>query len=96
MRGVTRFGIKGNLALRYARPFEITEKIGNIAYCLRFPPWLGYVHDVFHVSMLKKYSCGPSHILPYVKILLQPDVTYGSSLLRFCLGKSACSITRRH
>ena len=55
MRGVTRFGIKGKLAPRYVGPFEIIEKIGDMAYCLTWPPQLIYVHDVFHGSMLKKY-----------------------------------------
>ena len=54
----------------------ITEKVDNIAYHLRLPPQLGHVHDIFHVSMLKKYSHDPSHILPYVEIPLQPNVTY--------------------
>ena len=40
------------------------------------PPQLSHVHYVFHVSMLKKYTSNPSHILPYVEIPLQADVTY--------------------
>ena len=70
MRGVTRFGVKGKLALRYMGPFEIIEKIGDIAYCLRWPPQLIHVHDVFHVSMLKKYTRDSSHVLPYEEIPL--------------------------
>ena len=76
IRGVTRFGIKGKLALRYVGPFEITERIGDMAYRLRLPPQLSHIHDVFHVLMLKKYTRDPSHVLPYVEIPLQPDVTY--------------------
>ena len=57
-------------------PFEITERIGDVAYCVRLPPHLSHVHDVFHVLMLKKYTCDLSHVLPYVEILLQPNVTY--------------------
>ena len=57
-------------------PFDITEMVGDVAYSLRLSPRLGHVHDVFHVSMLKKYTRDLSHMLPYVEILLQPDVTY--------------------
>ena len=74
MRGVTRFGIKGKLAPRYVGPFEITERISDVAYCLRLPPQLSHVH--FHVSMLKKYTRDPSHVLPCTKIPLQLNVTY--------------------
>nr|GEX74492.1 reverse transcriptase domain-containing protein [Tanacetum cinerariifolium] len=47
---------KGKLAPRYVEPFEILERIGSIAYRLRFPEELSSVHDTFHVSNLKKES----------------------------------------
>ncbi|GKC82747.1 putative reverse transcriptase domain-containing protein [Tanacetum coccineum] len=53
-KGVMRFGKKGKLAPRYVRPFEILERIGLVAYRLRFPKELISVHDTFHVSNLKK------------------------------------------
>ena len=59
IRGVTRFSIKGRLAPRYVGQFEITKKVGNVAYHLRLPPQLGHVYDVFHGSMLKKYTHDP-------------------------------------
>ncbi|GKE45646.1 hypothetical protein Tco_1472930 [Tanacetum coccineum] len=52
--GVIRFGKKGKLAPRYVRPFEILERIGPVAYPLRFPEKLSNVNDTFHVSNLKK------------------------------------------
>ena len=55
---------------------EIIERIGEVAYCLNLPLYLGHVHNVFHVSMLKKYIHNPSHVLPYTDIPLQGDVTY--------------------
>ena len=76
MRCVTRFSIKGKLAPRYVGPFEITKKVSDVAYCLRLPPQLSHIHDVFHKLMLKKYTPDLSHVLPYTEILLQPDVTY--------------------
>ena len=53
-KGVTRFGKKGKLAPRYVGPFQILERIGPVAYRLELPPELGNVHDVFHVSNLRK------------------------------------------
>ena len=76
MCGVTRFGIKGKLAPRYVRPFMIIERIDDVAYRLNLLPQLSHVHDVFHASILKKYTPDPSHILPCAEIPLQSDVTY--------------------
>ena len=76
MHSVTRFGIKGQLALRYIEPYKIIKKIGDMAYHLNLSQQLSHVHDVFHVSMLKKYTPDPSHILPYMEIPLQSDVTH--------------------
>ncbi|GJV79550.1 hypothetical protein Tco_1515420, partial [Tanacetum coccineum] len=53
-KGVVRFGKKRKLAPRYVRPFEITKRIGPVAYRLRLPQELNSVHDTFHVSNLKK------------------------------------------
>ncbi|XP_042432668.1 uncharacterized protein LOC122019244 [Zingiber officinale] len=75
-KGVRRFGLKGKLAPRYIGPFQILERIGEVAYRLALPPSLAGVHDVFHVSMLRKYVPHPTHILTNVSITLQPDVTY--------------------
>ena len=76
MHGVTRFGIKGKLAPRYMRPFEIVEKIGEVSYRLNLPPKLGHIHNIFQVFMLKKYTRDPSYVFPYADIPLQVDVTY--------------------
>jgi hypothetical protein len=53
-RGVKRFGIKGKLAPRYIGPFLILARLGNMAYRLELPPALAGVHNVFHISQLKK------------------------------------------
>ena len=63
MRGVTRFGIKGKLAPRFTGPFEITERVGPLAYRLDLPQLLSNVHNVFHVSMLRKYEPEPSQVI---------------------------------
>jgi hypothetical protein len=54
MKGVKRFGVKGKLAPRYIGPFPILKKCGSVAYKLDLPPSLARVHDIFHVSQLKK------------------------------------------
>jgi hypothetical protein len=54
MRGSRRFKVKGKLAPRYVRPFKIVDHRGEVAYQLELPPQLSDVHDVFHVSQLKK------------------------------------------
>jgi hypothetical protein len=46
--------VKGKLAPHYIGPYEVTEKFGTVAYCIRLPDRLSAVHDVFHVSQLKK------------------------------------------
>ena len=56
MKGLSRFGKKGKLSPRFVEPFEILEKIDDMAYPLALPPNLSQVHDVFHVSMLRKYE----------------------------------------
>ena len=62
-KGVLRFGKKGKLSPRYMGPYEIVERIGEIAYRLRLPPELARIHDIFHVSMLQKYMVDPSYVL---------------------------------
>jgi hypothetical protein len=54
MRGTRRFKVKGKLAPRYVGPFKIIDRKGEVAYQLELPPQLSDVHDVFHVSQLKK------------------------------------------
>jgi hypothetical protein len=54
MRGTCRFKVKGKLAPRYVGPFKIVDHSGDVAYQLELPPQLSDVHDVFHVSQLKK------------------------------------------
>ena len=76
MHGVTRFGIRGKLAPRYIGLFEVVEKVGEVVYRLNFPTKFVHVHNVFHVSMLRKYTRDLSHVIPYADIPLQADVTY--------------------
>ena len=75
-RKVLRFGKKGKLSPRFIGPYEILERIGPVAYRLALPPQLAKLHDVFHVSMLRRYRSDDSHILPVQDIEVQSDFSY--------------------
>jgi hypothetical protein len=76
MKGMKRFGVKGKLAAHYIGPFPILEKCGTVAYKLDLPPSLAEVHDIFHVSQLKKCLKAPvDDVLPKVTPL-EADLSY--------------------
>jgi hypothetical protein len=64
MRGLSHFKVRGKFALRFIGPFKILEKRGEVAYQLELPPQLSDVHDVFHVSQLKKCLRVPEEQIP--------------------------------
>ena len=74
-RGVVRFGKRGKLAPRYIKPFEILEMVGTVVYQLALPPNLSGVHEVFHVSMLRKYTPDPAHVVDCGGIIVDTDGT---------------------
>ncbi|WVZ94714.1 hypothetical protein U9M48_040578, partial [Paspalum notatum var. saurae] len=76
MKGVHRFGVKGKLAPRYVGPFKITEQCGPVAYRLELPSHLAAVHDVFHVSQLKKCLRVPEEEVDTSQVRIEPDLTY--------------------
>ena len=75
-KGVIRFQQRGKLNPRYIGPFRILERIGLVAYRLELPPELSRIHNVFHVSMLKKYVPDPSHNLETPPIELKEDLSF--------------------
>jgi hypothetical protein len=76
MRGTRRFRVKGKLAPRYVGPFKIIHRKGEMAYQLELPPELSEVHDVFHISQLKKCLRVPEEQLPMEYLDLGGDLTY--------------------
>ncbi|KAJ8768423.1 hypothetical protein K2173_021576 [Erythroxylum novogranatense] len=75
-KGVLRFGKKGKLSPRYVGPYEILERIGPLAYRLALPPELSHIHDVFHVSMLRRYRSDPSHVIQVTEVQLRDNLSY--------------------
>ena len=76
MKRVIRFGVRGKLSSRYIGPFEILERIENVAYRLALPPALEGMHSVFHVSQLRRYDADESHVLDHSELELQDDLSY--------------------
>ena len=68
--------MQGKLALMYIGPFEILERVGIVAYRLALSQSLSGVHDVFHVSMLRKYTPNPTHVVDWGKIIVNTDRTF--------------------
>ena len=82
MKGVKRFGKKGKLSPHFIGPFDILDKAGVLAYRLALPPTLSGIHNVFHVSMLRKYVSDPTHVLDYEPLKLRDNLTYEESPIR--------------
>ena len=68
-----RFGKRGKLSSRYIGPFEVLERVGTVAYRLALPPSLLSVHVVFHVSMLRKYTPYPTHVVDWGKLVVDAN-----------------------
>ena len=80
-RGVVRFGKRGKLSPRFIGPFEILERIGTVAYRLALPPSMLGVHEVFHVSILRKYTPDPAHVVDWGQIEIDTDETFEEGLV---------------
>ena len=82
-RGVIWFGKRGKLSLRFIGPFEILERVGTVVYRLALPPSMSGVHEVFHVSMLRKYTLNPTHEVDWGQIEIDTDGTFEEGLMCF-------------
>lgn len=76
IKGVMRFGKSGKLTPRFVGPFEIIDRVGPVAYRIALLPQLSVVHNVFHVSILRKYEPNPSLVIPFEALVVREDLSY--------------------
>lgn len=76
MKGFIWFRKKGKLSPRFVRPFKITQRLGKLAYRVALPSDLTGMHDVFHVSMLRKYIPNPNLVVEYKPLEIEEGLTY--------------------
>jgi hypothetical protein len=82
MRGTRKFKVKGKLTPRYAGPFQILDRKGEVAYQVELPPQLSVVHNVFHVSQLEKCLRVPEEQIPMEQRDLGGDLSYNERPIR--------------
>ena len=92
-RGVFRFGKRGKLSPRFIGPFQILKRVGTVAYRLALPPNMIGVHEVFHVSMLRKYTSNPAHVVDWGQIEVDTDGTFEEGPV--CILDSCDQVLRR-
>ena len=92
-RGVVTFGKRGKLSPRFIGPFEILERVDTVAYRLVLPPSMSGVHEVFHVSMLRKYTPDPAHVVDWGQIEVDTDATFEEGPV--CIVDSRDQVLRR-
>ena len=92
-RGVVRFGKHGKLSSRFIGSFEILERIGTVAYQLALPPSMSGVHEVFHVSMLRKYTPAPAHVVDWGQIKVDTNGAFEEGPV--CILDSRNQVLRR-
>ena len=92
-RGVVRFDKRGKLSSRFIGPFEILERVGTVAYQLALPPSMSGVHEVFYVSMLRKYTSDPAHIVDWGEIEVDTNGTFEEGPV--CIIDSRDQVLRR-
>ena len=88
-----RFGKRRKLSPRFIGPFEILKRIGTVAYRLALPPSMSAVHEVFHVSMLRKYTSDPAHVVDWGQIEVDTDETFEEGPV--CIVDSRDQVLRR-
>ena len=81
-KGVVRFGTKGKLSPRFIGPFVIKERVGKLAYRLELPESMRGVHDVFYVSMLRRYLRDPEHHITVEPVTNEQDLSFESRPVR--------------
>ena len=92
-RGVVRFDKREKLSPRFIGPFEILERVGTVAYRLALLPRMSGVHEVFYVSMLRKYTPDPTYVVDWGQIEVDIDGTFEEGLI--CILDSCDQVLRR-
>ena len=92
-RGVVRFGKRGKLSPRFIGPFEILERVDTVAYRLALPPSMIGVHEIFHASMIRKYTPDPAHVVDWGQIEVDTDETFEEGPV--CILDSRDQVLRR-
>ena len=92
-RGVVRFGKRGKLSPRFIGPFEILKRVGNVAYRFALLPSVSGVLEVFHVSMLRRYTPDPAHVMDWGEIEVDTDETFEEGPV--CIMDSRDQVLRR-
>ena len=92
-RGVVRFGKRRKLSPRFIGPVEILERVGTVAYRLALPPNMKGVPEVFHVSMLWKYTPDLDHVVDWGQIEVDIDGTFEEGPV--CILDSCEKVLRR-
>ena len=91
-RGVVRFGKRGKLSPRFIGPFEILERMGTVAYRLALPPSMSSVHEVFHISILWKFTPDLAHVVDWGQIEIDTGGTFEEGLV--CIDDSSDRVLR--
>ena len=92
-RGVVRFGKRRKLSPRFIGPFEILESVGTVVYQLALPPSMSSVHEVFYVSMLRRYTPDTTHVVDWGEIEVDTNGTFEEGPV--CIMDSRDQVLRR-
>ncbi|XP_070002334.1 uncharacterized protein [Nicotiana sylvestris] len=95
IKGVMRIGKNGKLRPRFIGPFEILDRVGEVAYRLALSSSLLVAQPVFYVSMLRKYHGGPSRVLDFSTVQLDKDLTYEEQQVAI-LGRQICQLRSKN
>ena len=80
-RGAVRFSKRKKLSPRFIGSFKILERVRTVAYRLALLPSMSGVHKVFHVSMLRRYTSDPAHVVDWGEIEVDTDRTFEEGLV---------------